>query len=76
MFSQPRNVWQLEQGVISMLAGDLFDTPKVLRALRLFKLVYAIAGLRDFRRWRAEHKYRLAQARAEFIGGDTPQDAG
>jgi hypothetical protein len=37
--------------------------------------VYAIAGLRDFRRWRAEHKYRLAQARAEFTGGDTPQDA-
>src|SRR6185312_7871111 len=25
MFRQPRNIWQLEQGVISMLAGDLFD---------------------------------------------------
>ena len=74
MFSQPRNVWQLEQGVISMLAGDLFDSPKVLRRLRLFKLVYAIAGLRDWRRWRAEHKYRLAQARSEFTGGNTPLD--
>jgi flavin-dependent dehydrogenase len=72
MFSQPRNSWQLEQAVISMLAGDLFDTPKVLRRLRLFKLVYAITALRDFRRWRAENKYRLAQARAEFSGGDTP----
>jgi hypothetical protein len=72
MFSQPRNSWQLEQAVISMLAGDLFDTPKVLRRLRLFKFVYAIAALRDFRRWRAENKYRLAQARAEFTGGDTP----
>src|SRR6202000_882417 len=57
MFSEPRNTWQLEQGVISMLAGDLFDTPKVLRRLRLFKLVYAVAGLRDWRRWRGEHKY-------------------
>jgi flavin-dependent dehydrogenase len=74
MFSQPRNTWQLEQGVISMLAGDLFDSPKVLRRLRLFKLVYAIAVLRDFRRWRTERKYRLAQARAEFTGGDTPFD--
>src|ERR1700761_2384231 len=37
MFAQPRNVWQLEEGVISMLAGDLFDAPKVLRRLRLFK---------------------------------------
>jgi flavin-dependent dehydrogenase len=74
MFSQPRNTWQLEQGVISMLAGDLFDSPKVLRRLRLFKLVYAIAVLRDFRRWRAERKYRLAQARTDFTGGNTPQD--
>jgi flavin-dependent dehydrogenase len=74
MFSQPRNVWQLEQGVISMLAGDLFDSPKVLRRLSLFKLVYVLAGLRDWRRWRSEHKYRLAQARSEFTGGNTPLD--
>jgi flavin-dependent dehydrogenase len=74
MFRQPRNTWQLEQGVISMLAGDLFDTPRVLLRLKLFKLVYALCGLRDWRRWRAEHKYRLAQARAQFTGGTTPLD--
>jgi flavin-dependent dehydrogenase len=74
MFRQPRNTWQLEQGVISMLAGDLFDTPKVLWRLKLFKLVYAICGVRDWRRWRAEHKYRLAQAHAQFTGGTTPLD--
>ncbi len=74
MFRQPRNTWQLEQGVISMLAGDLFDTPKVLRRLRLLKVMYALCGLRDWRRWRAEHRYRLAQARSEFTGGTTPLD--
>jgi flavin-dependent dehydrogenase len=74
MFRQPRNTWQLEQGVISMLAGDLFDTPKVLWRLRLFKLVYAICGVRDWRRWRDEHRYRLAQARSQFTGGNTPLD--
>jgi len=74
MFRSPRNTWQLEQGVISMLAGDLFDTPKVLRRLSLFKLVYTIGGLRNWRRWRDEHKYRLAQARAQFTGGNTPLD--
>src|SRR5712664_1665048 len=74
MFRQPRNTWQLEQGVISMLAGDLFDTPKVLWRLKVFKLVYAISGLREWRRWRAEHKYRLAQARSQFTGGNTPLD--
>jgi flavin-dependent dehydrogenase len=74
MFRQPRNDWQLEQGVISMLAGDLFDTPKVLRRLGVFKLVYALCALRDWRRWRTEHKYRLAQARSQFTGGNTPLD--
>jgi hypothetical protein len=74
MFRQPRNTWQLEQGVISMLAGDLFDTPKVLRKLGVFKLVYAISVLRDWRRSRAEHRYRLAQAHLEFSGGTTPLD--
>jgi flavin-dependent dehydrogenase len=74
MFRQPRNTWQLERGVISMLAGDLFDAPKVLWRLRLFKLVYALCGLRDWRRWREEHRYRLAQARSQFTGGTTPLD--
>ncbi len=74
MFGQPRNTWQLEQGVISMLAGDLFDTPKVLWRLRLFKLVYAMVALRDYKRWRSEHRYRLAQARTQFTGGTTPLD--
>ena len=74
MFRSPRNTWQLEQGVISMLAGDLFDTPIVLRKLRLFKLVYLISMLRDWRRSRVERKYRLAQARSEFHGGNTPLD--
>jgi flavin-dependent dehydrogenase len=74
MFRSPRNTWQLEQGVISMLAGDLFDTPKVLWRLQLFKLIYAVTALRDWRRWLAEHRYRLAQARLPFTGGTTPLD--
>jgi flavin-dependent dehydrogenase len=74
MFGAPSNTWQLEQAVISMLAGDLFDTPKVLRRLMLFKMVYAAAGLRNIRRWLTEHRYRLEQARVQFTGGNTPLD--
>ena len=74
MFGAPRNTWQLEQAVISMLAGDLFDTPKVLRRLLLFKMVYAAAGLRNIRRWLTEYRYRLVQARVQFTGGNTPLD--
>ncbi len=74
MFRNPSNRWQLEQSVISMLAGDLFDTPRVLWRLRLFKLLYALLALRNWGSWRAEHTYRLAQARSAFSGGNTPQD--
>jgi flavin-dependent dehydrogenase len=74
MFGNPRNFWQLERGVISMLAGDLFDAPNVLWRLRLFKIMYGLVGLQHRARWRAEHRYRLEQARAQFSGGTTPLD--
>jgi flavin-dependent dehydrogenase len=74
MFGAPRNTWEIEQGVISMLAGDLFDSPKVLRRLKLFRIIYAISALFNWRAWRTEHRYRLAQAQSEFVGGTTPLD--
>lgn len=48
LFGQPRNTWQIEQEMISMLAGDLFDSPQVVRRLRAFKFIYAMAALRHF----------------------------
>jgi flavin-dependent dehydrogenase len=74
LFASPRNTLQMEQGVISMLAGDLFDTPKVLRRIGLFKVLYGVVALTQWRRWRDEQRYRLAQARAQFTGGNTPLD--
>jgi flavin-dependent dehydrogenase len=74
MFRNPSNALKLEQGVISMLAGDLFDAPRVLWRLQLFKLVYGALALRAWGRWRAGRRHRLAQARARFSGGTTPLD--
>lgn len=74
MFREPSNRWQLEQGLISMLAGDLFDTPRVLRRLKLFHLVYVFCALLDWRSWWIERRYRLGQARSAFSGGTTPLD--
>lgn len=65
LFRSPRNTLKVEQGVISMLAGDLFDTPQVKRKLHLFRAIYYAVALANFRRWYAEHRYRLAQARSE-----------
>ena len=45
LFNNPRNAWQVEQAVISMLAGDVFDNRKVLRRLRIFRAIYAFTAL-------------------------------
>jgi flavin-dependent dehydrogenase len=74
LFRSPRNTWKVEQGVISMLAGDLFDSRAVWWRLQLFRMIYAFCVLRDFRSWRAENRYRHAQAHTPFSGGTTPVD--
>ena len=45
LFTHPRNVFQVEQAVVSMLAGDVFDTRPVLRRLRVFRAIYALSAL-------------------------------
>ncbi|HET7921945.1 MAG TPA: NAD(P)/FAD-dependent oxidoreductase [Gammaproteobacteria bacterium] len=74
LFQNPRNVLKVEQGVISMLAGDLFDSRPVWLRLVLFRIIYAAGAIINWRRWRAEQHLRMAQARAEFTGGNTPVD--
>lgn len=46
LFNHPSNFFQVEQAVISMLAGDVFDHPAVLRRLRVFRCIYALTALR------------------------------
>ena len=46
LFDRPRNVWQVEQAVISMLAGDVYDNKPVLRRLRVFRVIYFLTALR------------------------------
>ena len=57
-----------------MLAGDLFDSWKVRLRLYLFRAIYATYAVLHWRKWYAEHLYRMAQAHAEFTGGNTPVD--
>ena len=72
LFANPRNDWQLEQAVISMLAGDVFDNRVVLRKLRVFRIVYALTALqlapRALRGW-----WRRKRQVGEAFAGDTLQ---
>ncbi|NZA27424.1 tryptophan 7-halogenase [Luteimonas sp. SJ-92] len=72
IFAAPRNVLKLEQAVISMLAGDVFDTPAVLWRLRAFRLLYALNAVaiapQALRGW-----WRRRRTAAAF-SGDTLQE--
>lgn len=72
LFARPRNVFRVEQAVVSMLAGDVFDAPAVIWRLRVFRLIYAIKAAtmapQALRGW----WYRRRQAGVEF-SGDTLQ---
>ena len=46
LFASPRNLLQVEQAVISILAGDVYDARPVIWRLRLFRLIYAATALR------------------------------
>ena len=73
LFANPRNNFQVEQAVISMLAGDVFDNRAVLRRLRLFRMIYAFKALqlapRAFHGW-----LRRKRQVSERFGGDTLQE--
>jgi len=74
LFAAPRNIWRVEDGVISMLAGDVFDSAPVLRRLVFFKAIYAIGGVLQLPRFLADLANRRRQARYAFSGGNTPVD--
>lgn len=74
LFRNPSRKWKLEQGVTSMLAGDVFDNFAVWWRLQVFRLIYLTCVLRDRRGWLAERRLRLAQAKSRFTGGTLPVD--
>jgi flavin-dependent dehydrogenase len=57
LFANPRNVLGVENAVIAMLSGHVFDARSTLRRLRLFKLLYYVTSLRM---WRHTLRHRRA----------------
>ena len=68
LFANPQNYLQIEEAVVAMLAGDVFDAPGVRRRLRMFRVIYAVTAIgmapRALRGWWK----RRQQARAGFDG--------
>ena len=49
LFRSPRNIWQVEQAVVSMLAGDVFGNRDITARLAFFRLIYGISWLLTLR---------------------------
>jgi flavin-dependent dehydrogenase len=64
LFLDPKNVFRVEEALLSMLAGDIFGRTPIWGRLRLFKSLYYVLSLanpgRSFRAWRS----RLANIRS------------
>ncbi|QHG88926.1 NAD(P)/FAD-dependent oxidoreductase [Xanthomonas sp. NCPPB 1638] len=75
LFAQPQNVLQLEQAVVAMLAGDVFDSPKVRLRLRAFRAIYALTTLSMLPRAWHSWRQRRRQARLGFDGDTLHRDS-
>ena len=76
LFASPRNVLQVEQAVISMLAGDVFDAGAVVWRLRIFRVIYAMTALRiapsALRSWWRRRRGIRADIGSETLQADSP----
>ena len=74
LFMNPKNNWQVESAVISMLAGDIFDNTAVKRRLKLFHFIYYIHVLKMLpgviKSWRQRRK----SVQVKFDKGTMPED--
>ena len=66
LMSHPRNVLQVVNAVTSMLAGDVFSNRGVRRRLFVFKTIYSVSWLINWRKALTYRKTKLASVRAEY----------
>jgi hypothetical protein len=71
MFMGPRNVFRVEEAVISLLAGDLFGGTRLRGRLLLFKAIYYGVALT---RWRQNlAAYLLRKRNVNSLFSETSQ---
>jgi flavin-dependent dehydrogenase len=69
MFMQPRNVFRMEEAVLSLLSADIFRDTPIRRPLFMFKLAYYFYSVLDWRRslgsWR--QRRRAWSSRLDYV---------
>jgi flavin-dependent dehydrogenase len=70
LISNPKNVLQVVQAVISMLAGDVYANHSVRQRLLVFKTIYNISWALNWRKCFSFRRARLASVRAASQAAD------
>lgn len=63
LMSNPKNALQVVQAVISMLAGDVYSNRAVRRRLLVFKTIYSMSWLINWRESLADRRAKMAGVR-------------
>jgi len=74
LFMSPRDVQRMPEAVTTMLAGDVFRKTPVRRALYMFRLIYYVTAVANFKVTLAHWLRRRRNVRVMFSGGTTPVD--
>jgi flavin-dependent dehydrogenase len=73
MFMSPRNVFRMEEGILSLLAADIFGDTPFRRPLFFFKLIYYASSLINFREslasWRQRRRAWRSRLDYEWASG-------
>ena len=74
LFMAPGNNFRIQEGIISLLAGDLYRDTPVKSRLFIFKIIYYIMCVFHFPATLASYRKRKRNIRMIFSGGTTAQD--
>jgi flavin-dependent dehydrogenase len=70
LFAHPRDPLQVEKAMVSLLAGDVFNSPRVWWRLQVFKLIYLATWVSLWRRSVRNNRNRRRQVGVVFEGED------
>jgi flavin-dependent dehydrogenase len=74
MFMNPRNIWRMEEAVLSVLSADVFDKTPIHRPILAFKTIYWISTLWNWREslasWRQRQRAWNTRLDYEWQSGD------
>lgn len=75
LFMAPRNLFRVKEGVLSVLAGDVFGPTKISGPLRIFRFIYNVNSLfnvkRTFKAWKMR-KSNIRQVDDSIIESPDP----